>query len=528
MMAAVPTVASAHGLDASHGMPDPAGIETKPHAFDPVFADGGMKAELLGSSLADLPDFGSTFGSFNLDNGLEVVVIPDHRAPVVTHMIWYKVGAADEKPGQSGIAHFLEHLMFKGTTNHPDGEFSKIIAEIGGEENAFTSFDYTAYFQRVAKQHLPLMMALEADRMANLTLRDDQVEPELQVILEERVTRVDNNPSAQLGEAVSAALYRNHPYGIPIIGWEHEMAQLDRQTALDFYDLYYTPNNAVLVIAGDVTIDEVRKLADETYGKVARRAEPGNRVRPSEPPQRTARELTLRHERVRQPSVRRNYLTPSDVTAPDGESVALDLLGYILGSGTNSRLYRSLVVDQRIATSAGAFYQSGGLDDTSMVFWGSPAGDHSLEDVLSAIKTEIDRLISDGVSEEEVMRAKRALLSESFYAQDNQATLARIVGTNLTSGSTLERIKSWPKRLMMVTPEAVREVAEKYLEEHRSVTGYLLPPEAKQKAKAPATPPLPTARAVDIPKAAPKASITVPNPKSPPVSLPKAKTQSEG
>ena len=485
-------------------------------------------SQLLGASLADLPQFGKNFGSFTLANGLQVVVIPDHRAPVVTHMIWYKVGGADEKRGQSGIAHFLEHLMFKGTPSHPDGEFSKIVASIGGEENAFTTHDYTAYFQRVAKQHLGLMMELESDRMANLELREDQVLPERKVILEERAMRVDNNPSAQLDEALSAALYRNHPYGVPVIGWEHEMEQLNRQMAINFYNLYYTPNNAVLVVAGDVTEEEVRALAEKTYGKVERRAEPGKRIRAKEPPQLTARSLILRSERVRQPSVRRSYMTPSDTTAQNGEGVALDLLGYILGSGTNSRLYQSLVVKKGIASSAGAYYQSSGLDDTRILFYGAPTPGHTVDEVLDAIKKEINLVIKDGVTNDEVTRAKRSMLSQAIYAQDNQAALARIVGSNLTSGATLEQIKQWPEQISKVTPEDVVGVARTYLQEHRSVTGYLLPPEDPAEQATSADPntsaqPMPKAKAMGKPKEAPRVSLKVPNPKARPVVHPKPK-----
>ncbi|WP_114009959.1 M16 family metallopeptidase [Cohaesibacter intestini] len=514
---------------------------------------------LLGSDLSNLPELGSNFASFSLDNGMQVVVIPDHRAPVVTHMVWYKVGAADEEPGKSGIAHFLEHLMFKGTPAHPDGEFSKIVASIGGQENAFTSQDYTAYFQRVAKQHLRLMMELEADRMINLELRKEQVEPELQVILEERASRIDNNPAAQLGEALGAALYRNHPYGIPIIGWEHEMKGLNREIALDFYKKFYTPNNAILIVAGDVTPDAVKALAKETYGKIAKRADIAPRIRVSEPPQRTARTVTLRHERVREPSVRRSYMTPSETSAAPGEAEALDILGYILGSGTNSRLYQSLVIKQKVATSAGAFYMSGGLDDTSFLFYGSPAEGKNVEDVLDAIKGEIAKLIADGVTDEEMQRAKRSMLADGFFAQDNQATLARIVGTNLTSGSTLERIKSWPQRLAGATADQVVTAAKTYFQEHRSVTGYLLPPEAEKMVKAsdadakaaqpmeaksdagavsdtkadPALDPVqdkdavtlpgPKARKMSMPKHAPKDSSKVPAPQSRPQGHPKPK-----
>ena len=491
-------------------------------------SDSHSVSQLLGSSLADLPEFGNNFTSFNLANGLQVVVIPDHRTPVVTHMIWYKVGAADEEPGQSGIAHFLEHLMFKGTPSHPDGDFSKIVASLGGEENAFTTQDYTAYFQRVAKQHLKLMMELEADRMANLELRKNQVDTELKVILEERAMRIDNNPGAQLSESLDATLYRNHPYGIPVIGWEHEMEKLNRQTAIDFYNLYYTPNNAVLVVAGDVTEDEVHKLADETYGKVARRAEPKKRIRPSEPPQRTARTVTMRNERVTQPSVSRSYMVPSDTTAAPGEAEALDLLSYILGSGTNSRLYQSLVIKQKIATAVGAYYRSSGLDNTSMTFYGSPAANKTVDDVMAAIKGEISKLVNSGVSEEEIARAKRSLLSQTFYAQDNQADLARIVGTNLTTGRTLDQIKGWPQRLAKVTADQVVAVAKTYLQERRSVTGYLLPPEpaeklALSKDAAQAGAPIPKTREMTMPKQAPKASLQVPTPKNRPQGKPKPK-----
>ena len=210
--------------------------------------------------------------NFVLPNGLEVVVIPDHRAPVVTHMLWYRVGSADETPGKSGLAHFLEHLMFKGTTKHPAG-FSQVVATIGGQENAFTSSDYTGYFQRVPRDQLKAMMEFEADRMTGLVLTDEVVKPELSVVLEEHNMRVANNPAARLGEQMEAALYLNHPYGRPVIGWRQEIEKLNRQDALDFYRRFYTPNNAVLVIAGDVTAAEVKKLAEETYGKVPRVAE---------------------------------------------------------------------------------------------------------------------------------------------------------------------------------------------------------------------------------------------------------------
>src|SRR5271154_5781381 len=303
-----------------------------------------------------------TITDFKLDNGLEVVVIPDHRAPVVTHMIWYKVGAADETPGKSGLAHFLEHLMFKGTEKNPGGTFSQDVAEIGGQENAFTTSDYTGFFQRVPREHLKEMMALEADRITGLVLTDEVVKPELNVVLEEQNMRVANNPVGRLGEQMDAALYLNHPYGRPAIGWRHEIEKLNRDDALAFYRRFYTPNNAIVVIAGDVTAEEVKADAEETYGKIAPRADNNPRQRPMEPEQEAPRTVTLADDKVEQPSVSRVYLAPSRITAKPGESQALEVLAHVLGGGVNGRLYKALVVEQNLALNAGAYYSSTALD----------------------------------------------------------------------------------------------------------------------------------------------------------------------
>ncbi|MEM6440520.1 MAG: pitrilysin family protein, partial [Pseudomonadota bacterium] len=224
--------------------------------------------------------------SFALPNGLMGVVIEDRRAPVVTHMVWYRVGAADEPPGKTGLAHFLEHLMFKGTDEIPDAEFSKIIAANGGQDNAFTAQDYTGYFQRIAADRLGLVMKMEADRMRDLRLNEDQVRTERDVILEERAQRIDVNPGALMSEQRSAAMFLNHPYGLPLAGWRHEMEALTMQDALDFYRTYYAPNNAFLIVAGDVSVEEVRALAEVHYGPLAASENLPARVRPMEPPQR--------------------------------------------------------------------------------------------------------------------------------------------------------------------------------------------------------------------------------------------------
>lgn len=420
---------------------------------------------------------------FKLANGMEVVVIPDRRTPVVTHMVWYRVGSADEPPGKSGIAHFLEHLMFKGTKQNADGVFSQTVARFGGQENAFTSTDYTGYFQRVARDRLPKLMELEADRMTGLTLQDAQVLPERNVILEERNQRTDSNPAALLGEQIVAAQFLNHPYGRPIIGWRHEMEKLDRETALAFYRQYYTPNNAILVLAGDIDPAEAKTLAEATYGKVEKRAEIGPRLRPQEPPQIAPRTVTLADPRVAQPSWQRSYLAPSDITASPGESEALDVLIYILGNGSTSRLYQTLVVDRKIASSAGAWYDSTALDTTRLGMYATPVPGVSLPDLEAAFDRVLNEVIEKGLTPEEVERAKSRLVSQMVYAQDNQMTLARAYGAALSIGLTVEDVWKWPDRVRAVTPERVAAAAKKWLDKKQSVTGYLLRDETRADGK---------------------------------------------
>jgi zinc protease len=413
--------------------------------------------------------------TFTLGNGLQVVVIPDHRTPVVTQMIWYKVGSADETPGKSGLAHFLEHLMFKGTSKHPTGEFSQTVLRIGGNENAFTSTDYTGYFQRVPRDQLAKMMEFEADRMTGLILKDENVLPERDVVLEEYNMRVANNPEARLAEQIMAALYLNHPYGRPVIGWHHEIEKLNREDALAFYRRFYAPNNAILVIAGDVDARDVRPMAEQTFGQVA--AQPGipaRRLRPQEPEPVAARTVTLADPHVEQPSVRRYYLVPSATTAAAGESPALDVLAQLMGGGSNSYLYRALVVDRPLAVSASAGYQGTSLDATQFMISAAPKP--GVE--FSQIEQAIDRVISDvgqnAVPAEDLERVKTQLIAEAIYAQDNQATLARWYGGALTTGLSIEDIRSWPDRIRAVTAEQVREAAQKWLDKKRSVTGYLI------------------------------------------------------
>ena len=417
---------------------------------------------------------GPAVSSFTLSNGLEVVVVQDHRAPVVTHMVWYKVGAADETPGKSGLAHFLEHLMFKGTTKNPGSAFEADVAEIGGQENAFTASDYTGFYERVPREHLKEMMALEADRMTGLVLSDDVVKPELQVVLEEQYMRIANNPAARLSEQMDAALYLNHPYGRPVIGWRHEIETLDRDDALAFYRRFYSPNNAIVIVAGDVTPDEVKTDAEATYGKVADRAPTNLRQRPMEPQPEGPRTVTLADPRVEEPSVSREYLVPSETTAKSGESEALEVLANVLGSGENCRLYRKLVVEQGIALNAGATYSGTAVDYAEFGVYGMPKPGVSLSQIETGIDAVIDAVADHGITADELDRAKTRLVADAVYAEDNQATLARWYGAALATGQTVDQVRNWPERIRAVTPDAVQQAARIWLDRRRSVTGYLV------------------------------------------------------
>jgi zinc protease len=429
-----------------------------------ALASTSLAAEQTGPEVAD----------FTLANGLELVVIPDHRAPVVTHMIWYKVGAADETPGKSGLAHFLEHLMFKGTAKNPAGKFSQVVARIGGQENAFTAQDYTGYYQRAPSEQLKTVMEFEADRMTGLQLTDEVVLPERNVILEEQNQRVGNNPRARLTEQIDAALFLNHPYGKPVIGWRHEMEKLSRDDAIGFYRRFYAPNNAVVVIAGDIDPARARALAEETYGKVTRHGAIAPRVRPQEPPPVAARSLTLADARVEMPAMQREYLVPSFATAKRGESDALEVLAHILGSGSNSRLYRTLVVEKQVAVAADAWYSSNEIDPSKFGVHSAPRPGITLPQLEAETDAVIAQVIDKGVTDGELERTKTRLIADAVYAQDNQASMARWYGTALTTGATVNDVRRWSDRIRAVTADQVRDAARQWLDKRRSVTGYLI------------------------------------------------------
>ena len=415
--------------------------------------------------------------TITLANGLQVVVIENHRAPVVTHMVWYKVGAADEVPGKTGIAHFHEHLMFKGTKTVPPGAFSAMVARLGGNENAFTTQDYTAYYQSVSVDHLEEMMKLEADRMQNLVLTDDVVLPERNVIIEERRQRIDNDPGAQLGEMMRASLFLNHPYRMPTIGWKNEMEGLTTADAIAWHQKWYVPNNAIVVISGDVTMDQVRPLAEKYYGAIP--AQPlAPRVRPDEPAQFAPRRVTMQDARVELASWTRQYEAPSYHRGAKEHAYALEVLSEILGGDTSSRLYRGLLIDQKVATSAGSSYDGDNVDlSVFSLYAAAPPGGGlpEIDAIEKAVDAQIGKLLKDGVTADEVSRAKAVLQAEAVKARDSLSGPARMVGTALATGSTVADVEAWPDRIGAVTVDDVNAAAKAVFDIDYSVTGILLP-----------------------------------------------------
>jgi zinc protease len=411
---------------------------------------------------------------FTLANGLEVVVVENHRAPIATQMIWYKVGAADELRGKTGIAHFLEHLMFRGTKETPPGAFSRTIAQNGGRDNAFTTADYTAYYQNVAADRLELVMKLEAERMHDLVLTDAVVLPEREVILEERRSRIDNSPAALLNEQLAAAQFLNHPYHNPVIGWEHEMAGLTTEDALYFYRSWYAPNNAVLVIGGDVTVDRVRALAEKYYGPIPSKPVP-ERHRVSEPPKAAATRLVMKSPRAGEPSWTRSYLAPSYNAGEKQYAYALEVLAEALGGGASARLYHTLVLEQQVALNAGAFYSPGAVDLATFGFYATPRKGVAVADLEAALEAEVKKVLKDGLTAEEVGRAKQHMQSQAIYARDSLEGPARVIGSALVTGRTLDEVETWPARIGRVTVDEVNAAARLVLHDETAVTGVLLP-----------------------------------------------------
>ena len=418
-----------------------------------------------------------------LDNGLQVVVVENHRAPVVTHMIWYRVGAADEPRGKSGIAHFLEHLMFKGH-HHPvlgdakPGEFSKIVRALGGEDNAFTSQDYTAYYQSIASAHLERVMTMEAARMRGVDIPQEAFESENKVIQEERRQRTDNDPRAQMHEQMMENLFPNHPYSMPVIGWMHEVQALQWSDAKAFYDRYYAPNNAIVVVSGDVTAQEVFEMAKRTYGLI----EPADtpvRTRTVSPPFIGKTSVVVTHKEIKEPLIRRTYRVPSYRQNPQ-HSLAFEVLADIMGAGSTSRLYKSLVIDQKIASTISFSYNPAVWDDATLSITATPMSVEHIDAIKAAIDEELRTLITHGVTDEERRDSIARMQAEAIYARDSLSGPAMIIGHSLVTGATLENVEYWPQNIETVTKDQIKDVANLYLNpDHPSATppvyGVLLP-----------------------------------------------------
>ena len=428
------------------------------------------------SVIVPLEAFGNVT-SFSLENGMRVVVVEDHRAPVVTHMVWYRAGASDENSGKSGIAHLLEHLLFKETENVENGEFSKTVAALGGSDNAFTSQDYTAYYQRVSKQYLDLMMYYESDRMRNLKISELDFNTEVKVVIEERSQRTDSKPGALFNEQNMASLYLNHPYGVPIVGWRHELEDLDREDAIDFYKTYYSPNNAILIVSGDVDPKNVQVLANNFYGSLKNTIYLDVRKRPSEPPQIVERRLIFEDERVSQPYITRTYLAAERDSGQQREAAALTLLADLIGSdGIQSILGKILQLDNKKAIYTNAYYNGLSYDDTNFSLIVVPNNDVTLLGIEAELDKVINTFISNGIDEDHLERIKFQYKAQQIYSLDSAYSQARRFGVALTSGLTIEDVLAWPKIIQDIKSSEILAAAVSLFKKERSVTGWIRKP----------------------------------------------------
>lgn len=423
-----------------------------------------------------LPVKAAEVTDFTLENGLEVVVIEDHRAPAVVHMVWYRVGSADEPAGNSGIAHFLEHLMFKATDELTSGELSETVARNGGSDNAFTSYDYTAYFQRIAVDRLELVMRMEASRMDGLALVDEDIATERDVVIEERNQRVENDPGALFSEQRNAAQYLNHPYGTPVIGWKHEAHSLTLDDAESFYEAHYGPNNAILVVAGDVEPEQVRSLAETYYGVIERNPNVKDRQRVSEPPHLAERRLEFSDPRVSNPYVVRTYLAPERDPGAQEDAAALTLLAQLLGgSPTTSVFAEKLNFGPAKAIYTSAWYSGLSLDDTTFGLAIVPGEGMPLDEAEVALDNAIEEFLEEGVDSAALDRIKMQIRSSEIYALDDISSVAHRYGGGLTTSLSIADVQAWPDILDAVSEDAIMDAARTVFDRRNAVTGFVRP-----------------------------------------------------
>ena len=424
---------------------------------------------------------------YKLENGLKIIVQEDHRSPVVVSQVWYKAGALDEVNGKTGVAHVLEHMMFKGTKKVPAGQFSRKIAAAGGRENAFTSQDYTAYFQQLEKSQLPLSFELEADRMANLNLTKEEFEKEIKVVMEERRWRTDDKPQAQVNEHFNSAAFRTHPYGRPVVGWMSDLENMRVEDTREWYNHWYAPNNAVLVVVGDVKADEVYKLAKQHFGKIKPKAVPERKPQ-KEPPQIGERRVVVKAP-AKLPSLQMGFHTPVlNDPNQDWEPYALEILASVLSGNDSARLNQKLVRESQVAVDVGAGYDMiargrQGLFELA----GSPSECKTVAELEAAILQQIEKVKESGVTAEELKRVKAQVIAADVYQRDSVFYQAMQIGQLELTGFSWKILKDYPAKLSAVTSEQVQEVAKKYLVKDNMTVATLDPqpidPNAKPKGK---------------------------------------------
>lgn len=417
--------------------------------------------------------------TFTLPNGLQVIVLTNTRAPIVKQILLYKVGAMDEPPGKSGIAHFLEHLMFKGTKNVSGKELDKANERSGADQNAQTGHDYTLYHQEVPKKDLESVMKLEADRMANLLIEAKDVEDERPVIIEERRMRTDNEPGAILSEAIGYTFFRHHPYHLPVIGWEHEMQKLSQQDARDFYDKWYAPNNAVLILAGDITLDEAKTLATKYYGPIPKKELPPRNTNTEPEPRGIFQHLEKKSDRVLEPIYYLLYPAPN-LRENAKASYGLEIFRQIISEGANSILYDALVTKQKIASWVSTSYDNSMARGPAIFdFSAQPAPGKSLAEVEAALLAEIETIKKNGVTEEQVEKAKRRIVADIDFIRDDSFGSAEIFARTIGGWYEIADIEEWKDRIKTVTAADVNAAARAVLSQEDYLTAYLLPEQKK-------------------------------------------------
>lgn len=420
--------------------------------------------------------------SFTLANGLQIIVVPNHLSPAVNQMVWYKVGSSDETPGKLGLAHYLEHLMFRGTSNLGPGEFSKMIAAQGGEDNAFTSYDYTAFHETVAADRLPMIMQMEADRMHNLQIMPETATPELSVVLNERQQRTDNNPEGRFGEKLRHLLMPHHPYGLPVIGWKKEIEKLTVADAAAFYKQHYGPNNAVVIISGDVEPEAVMRLATSIYGSLPR-VDVGPRRKLPPAPDPKQHRFVMTDAGVEQTQLQYSIIVPSYVTQKATEAYAYEVLAEALDGGEVGPLYRHLVVEQNIASGVGTEYDPDARGDAVFAIALTPQPGKTSDQLDKALQDELRKLAKDGLDEKTVENAKKRMERSAIFARDSLMVPGYVFGMALTTGRTVQDVEEWPERIEQVSLDQVNEALRDLVANSHYMTAMLLP-DAKASAAA--------------------------------------------